>query len=199
MKNTRAPEDLRNIELCFAYERASGVIESSCIPALIEEDFTEWWDLESSEEDLADEVDYLTSRNLIEFHADHPRWARICDEDEPTSRTEDYPSRLMKKLKSIAPPDMFERKPADITNLTQMNFRLEPIRRAAETFAVFLEGETSVPLNDQIALLWVFGELLQRDLERMLNIQQKLLVDMQNVMLTPPTFKKSEIEEKNNG
>jgi hypothetical protein len=83
MKTAMATEDLRKIELSFAYKRASGVIESSCVPQLVTEEFVEWWDLESAEENISGEIAYLESRRLIERHPEHPTWVRICDEDEP--------------------------------------------------------------------------------------------------------------------
>lgn len=68
--------DLRLIEMSFAFERASGAIESSC---LFEQD---WFDLESADEDLTDEIAYLESRQLLEHHPDHPSWVAIRNESE---------------------------------------------------------------------------------------------------------------------
>jgi len=75
-------EYLRSLEKSFAFERASGVIESECIAD--GEDETYWWDLDTAAEDLSQEVEYLESRGLLTRHPDNPNWVMLADnEDEP--------------------------------------------------------------------------------------------------------------------
>jgi hypothetical protein len=79
----------RLAEMSLAYERAAGVIESSCSTASeAEQDFIAglWYDLDNVDEmvgDVTDEAEYLDSRSLLEHHPDNHRWVRICDEGEP--------------------------------------------------------------------------------------------------------------------
>jgi hypothetical protein len=71
-------------EMSFAYERASGVIESHCATAYQEGDDYTYYDLATAGiEDLEDEVAYLESRKLILRHRENPNWVAICDEGEP--------------------------------------------------------------------------------------------------------------------
>jgi hypothetical protein len=74
--------DLRALESEFAYERAVGMIESSCL-TVEEEDLNAWYDLDTGEVCLEDEVTYLDSRRLLLHHSEHPNWVKICDEGEP--------------------------------------------------------------------------------------------------------------------
>jgi hypothetical protein len=69
------------IERSLAFERASGAIESECLPANVTGE--EYYDLDSATTDLSQEIDYLDTRNLLIFHPDNHRWVAICDEDEP--------------------------------------------------------------------------------------------------------------------
>ncbi len=73
---------LGSLERTFAYEQASGLISSCCV---VEETdgLDQFYDLDSAEVDLSNEVAYLDSRRLLERHPEHPRWVMICDEDEP--------------------------------------------------------------------------------------------------------------------
>ncbi len=80
---------LRDLEKSFAFERASGVIESECIAEPAGEDENGWWDLDSTEMDLSQEVEYLESRSLLKHHPAHPNWVMIVDsEDEPFAPAE---------------------------------------------------------------------------------------------------------------
>lgn len=71
-------------EMTFAYERAAGVIESECALAQpAGEDEEGWYDLDTSDDDLTDEVSYLDSRRLLQHHPEHPHWVILLDEGEP--------------------------------------------------------------------------------------------------------------------
>lgn len=82
------PVPSRLAEMTFAYERAVGVIESSCVTEETEGPES-YYDLDSVDTgtDLEDEVEYLDSRKLLIHHPDHPRWVMICDEGEPVEET----------------------------------------------------------------------------------------------------------------
>jgi len=77
---------MRGIEMTFAYERAVGIIESSCLVVEQADEFQDgWYDLDSVDTniDIEDEVRYLDSRRLLLHHPEHPRWVVLCDEGEP--------------------------------------------------------------------------------------------------------------------
>ena len=78
-------EELRELELSFAYEHAAGTIETHCLvaEAVVVVGGAPWLDLASRDIDLTDEVKYLQSRNLLEIHPVCRSWVRICDESEP--------------------------------------------------------------------------------------------------------------------
>lgn len=78
----RTRTELRELELCFAYECASGVIESSCVMAA-EVGCMKFYNLRSAEVDVTDEVRYLQSRRLLDLHPDNPHWVSVRDEGEP--------------------------------------------------------------------------------------------------------------------
>lgn len=82
--------ELRVLELSFAYDRATALIESECSVIVDTNDRMdlEWYDLSSTEEDLTEEVSYLESRRLLQQHPEHPRWVMICDEGEPLPEEE---------------------------------------------------------------------------------------------------------------
>ena len=84
----KQPSPMREIELSFAYERASGVIESACASrGWTTEFFGLYYDLDDVDEDTVsvdEEAAYLDSRGLLDHHPDNPRWVSICDESEAT-------------------------------------------------------------------------------------------------------------------
>jgi hypothetical protein len=92
MEAKRTAEELREIELSFAYEMASGLIDIETFDVRSEEvdEVSDWHDLASADVDLSEAVDYLVSRNLIEFHPDNRNWVRILDEDEPIEENEGF-------------------------------------------------------------------------------------------------------------
>jgi hypothetical protein len=73
---------LEEIEKGFAYVRATGVIVSSCVPFEIDNAGV-WWDLDTAEVDLLEELKYLESRHLILHHASSPNLIQLCDEGDP--------------------------------------------------------------------------------------------------------------------
>ena len=79
--------DFRDVEMSFAYERAAGVIESHCTVAK-RDGLEVWYDLDSADEDIWDEIDYLTFRRLLARDPEHPSWVNICDEGEPLPESE---------------------------------------------------------------------------------------------------------------
>ena len=90
MEMKRTAKELREIELGFAYEMASGLIDVETFDVSLEhiDEVSDWRDLASADVDLGEAVDYLVSRNLIEFHPDNRNWVRILDEDEPIEENE---------------------------------------------------------------------------------------------------------------
>ena len=76
---------LRLIEMSLAYERAAERIRNECSVAEPHQDALEdgWYDLSTSDEDLTDEIRYLESRGLIQYHPQHKTWVTLCDEGEP--------------------------------------------------------------------------------------------------------------------
>lgn len=72
------------IEMSFAYEHAAGILESSCVMAESAGELENgWYDLDTAEVELDDEIAYLESRSLLRRHPDHPSWAIVQDEGDP--------------------------------------------------------------------------------------------------------------------
>ena len=84
-----AMSPMRLAEMSFAYERASGVIETHCPNVEVSGDDYTYYDLSNVEVgvDVDDEVAYLESRRLLLRHATYPHWVAICDEGEPIGET----------------------------------------------------------------------------------------------------------------
>jgi hypothetical protein len=87
-----AESEERRIERSFAYEAASGYLETSCSHPDDSKDEGEylevWLDLASldfpDEQACAEEaLDYLIGRGLVDRHPDCPTWIHVRDEDEP--------------------------------------------------------------------------------------------------------------------
>ena len=82
----------------------------------------------------------------------------------------DNRSPLMKRLAEIMP-----KKPEPKWDeLGIMRFEMHPIRQSAEAFASWMGDE--LPANDEElrAMLWVFGEILNGEMESMLNESNRL-------------------------
>lgn len=97
----------------------------------------------------------------------------------------DNRSRLMKRLAEIMP-----KKPETQYDPKQMMrpFEMHPIRMAADSFASWMGDE--LPANDEElrAMLWVFGEILNGHMERMLNESNRLRGDLLSTMPIKPTI-----------
>jgi hypothetical protein len=68
-----------------------------------------------------------------------------------------------------------------------MHIEMHPIRQSAESFASWMGDE--LPANDEElrAMLWVFGEILNGEMERMLNESNRLHGDLLRTMTIPTT------------
>jgi hypothetical protein len=76
-----AMSPMRAAEMTFAYERATGVIESSCLTVEVPGDDYTWYDLATATDDLDDEIAYLDSRRLLIRSGSS--LIAFCDEGEP--------------------------------------------------------------------------------------------------------------------
>lgn len=80
-------DPMRGIEQTLAYERATDILTSECVPVEIAEEFQDgWYDLDSADAlvfDLKEMVAYLDSRRLLQHHPEHPQWVILLDEGEP--------------------------------------------------------------------------------------------------------------------
>lgn len=81
-------DPLRTIEMTFAYERASSLIDMHCRTVDAGDGSGEYLDLETASADVDDEVAYLDSRRLLLHHERNPRWVSICDEGEPVAEVD---------------------------------------------------------------------------------------------------------------
>ena len=96
----------------------------------------------------------------------------------------DNRSPLMKRLAEIMP-----KKPETPKKATQMmHIEMHPIRQSAEAFAHWIGNE--LPANDEElrAMLWVFGEILNGEMERMLNYSNQRNVDLLRTTAIKPTM-----------
>jgi hypothetical protein len=64
-------------------------------------------------------------------------------------------------------------------------FESEPIRRAAEAFAHVIEYELPKDRTELIALLWVFGEILDGDMRKMVARSERLSNDLLSAYPSP--------------
>lgn len=102
----------------------------------------------------------------------------------------DNRSPLMKRLAEIMP-----KKPEPKWDeLGIMRFEMHPIRQSAEAFASWMGDE--LPANDEElrAMLWVFGEILNGHMERMLNDSSRLQSALLATMPFTQTIQLSDAE-----
>ncbi len=94
----------------------------------------------------------------------------------------DNRSPLMKRLAEIMPKK--PEQPWDGKSV--MHIELHPIRQSAEAFASWINDD--LPANDEElrAMLWTFGEILNGEMERMLNVSNRLQSDLLNMMPIKP-------------
>jgi hypothetical protein len=96
----------------------------------------------------------------------------------------DNRSPLMKRLAEIMP-----KKPEPPWDgKSMMHIDLHPIRMSADAFASWINDE--LPANDEElrAMLWTFGEILNGEMERMLNVSIHRMDDLLNTMPIPTTM-----------
>ena len=97
----------------------------------------------------------------------------------------DNRSPLMKRLAEIIP-----KKPEPKWDGKQMMKppEMRPIRMAADSFASCMGGD--LPANDEElrAMLWVFGEILNGEMERMLNSSHQRHMDLLRTTAIPTTL-----------
>jgi hypothetical protein len=87
----------------------------------------------------------------------------------------DTRSSLMKRLAEIMPKSASD-KATDPT--LPMRIELHPIRQSAETFANWIEDDLPTDRRELISMLWVFGEILNGEMERMLNVRLRTQEDL---------------------
>jgi len=105
----------------------------------------------------------------------------------------DNRSPLMKRLAEIMPKRPEQPwEPWD--GKYPIHIELHPIRQAADLFASWMGNEKLLPSNNEelLATLWVFGEILNGEMERMLNVSNRLQSDFLATMPNPTTFLKME-------
>jgi len=96
----------------------------------------------------------------------------------------DNRSPLMKRLAEIMP-----KKPEPPWDgKSMMHIEMHPIRQSADAFASWLNDE--LPANDEElrAMLWVFGEILNGEMERMLNSSHQRHMDLLRTTAIPTTL-----------
>lgn len=79
----------------------------------------------------------------------------------------DNQSPLMKKLADIMPKELKE--PPKRHTFAELQFKVYPIRIAADSFSAFIGDELPANREELRAMLWCFGEILSGDMERRLN------------------------------
>jgi hypothetical protein len=82
----------------------------------------------------------------------------------------DNRSPLMKRLAEIMP-----KKPETWNSVSSvMRVEMHPIRQSAESFLSWLGDDLPADRNEMLATLWVFGEILNGEMERILNESNRL-------------------------
>ncbi len=95
----------------------------------------------------------------------------------------DTRSPLMKRLAEIMPKKPERPKKAN----EMMHFEMRPIRMAADSFTAWMGDELPANREELRAMLWVFGEILNGEMERMLNESNRLHGDLLRTMTIPTT------------
>jgi hypothetical protein len=98
----------------------------------------------------------------------------------------DNRSPLMKRLEEIMPKklkgDNWDAEPR------MMTFQVHPIRHAADSFVSWMGDELPVNREELRAMLWVFGEILNGEMERMLNIEARCRAELLMTLPILPTM-----------
>jgi hypothetical protein len=83
----------------------------------------------------------------------------------------------MKRLAEIMPKSAAEK----ATNPTfPMRIELHPIRQAADSFASWMNDDLPANKEELHAMLWVFGEILNGEMERMMNVNIRQIDSLLN-------------------
>lgn len=93
-------------------------------------------------------------------------------------------SPLMKRLAEIMPKKPERPKKAN----EMMHFEMRPIRMAADSFTAWMGDELPANREELRAMLWVFGEILNGHMERMLNDSNRLQSDLLATLPIKPTI-----------
>lgn len=93
----------------------------------------------------------------------------------------EYTSPLMARLKEIMPKK--PEQPWDGKSL--MHIELHPIRQAADSFTHWLDGQMPDSDEEMRAMLWVFGEILNGEMERQLNGMMERVDELVGLLPTP--------------
>jgi hypothetical protein len=95
----------------------------------------------------------------------------------------------MKRLAAIMPKKPEPPKDGKLAMRIEMN----PIRQSAEAFASWIDDDLPTNIEEIIAMLWVFGERLNGEMERRLNHVMKLQEDLLATMpFSTSTIKQTE-------
>lgn len=101
-------------------------------------------------------------------------------------------SALEKKLRHAMPEDKAEKNSISSQTATvamlSRPLSLDPIRRAADNFAAYLDADIPLTNGELRDVLYVFGKVLDGEMERLLEVQRKLVMEMNRVALTPLTI-----------
>ena len=98
----------------------------------------------------------------------------------------DTRSPLMKRLAEIMPKEAID--PAlTLNSMKSLRIHHRPIRQSAEAFASWMGDELPANYEELRAMLWVFGEILNGEMERMLNESNRLHGDLLRTMTIPTT------------
>lgn len=105
----------------------------------------------------------------------------------------DTRSPLMKRLAEIMPKKP-EKPWEPWDGKSMMHIDLHPIRMSADAFASWINDE--LPANDEElrAMLWTFGEILNGEMERMLNVSNRLQSDLLATLPFTQTIQLSDAE-----
>lgn len=96
----------------------------------------------------------------------------------------DNRSPLMKRLAEMMPK---KPEPPQWDSLP-MRIELHPIRMAADSFTAWMGDDLPANQEELRAMLWVFGEILNREMERMLNDAHRRAVDLLGTLPMKPTI-----------
>jgi hypothetical protein len=94
----------------------------------------------------------------------------------------DNRSPLMKRLAEIMP-----KRAADRATDAKfgMPVELHPIRMSADSFASWIGDDLPADRNEMLATLWVFGEILDGEMERQMNTLMRLHGNLMDMMPIP--------------